>query len=38
MPAGSRVTLLREAGSYCLVRSAEGVEAYRATDALKTID
>jgi hypothetical protein len=36
--AGSRVTLLREAGSYCLVRSAEGVEAYIATDALKAID
>ena len=38
LPAGSRVTLLRDAGSYCLVRSAEGVEAYVATDALKPIE
>lgn len=37
LPAGSRVTLLRDAGSYCLVRSAEGVEAYVATDVLKPI-
>jgi len=38
VPAGSRVTLLRDAGSYCLVRIAGGVEAYVATDALKPIE
>jgi len=31
---GTRVTVLRDAGSYCLVRTEQNLEAYVATDAL----
>jgi hypothetical protein len=34
-PAGTKVTIVREAGSYILVRSEDGVEAYVASDAIK---
>lgn len=34
LAAGTRVTLLRDAGSYCLVRTDQGLEAYVATDVL----
>jgi serpin B len=37
-PAGTRVALIRESGSYALVRSAEGVRAYVAAAALQPID
>ncbi|MFO1092578.1 MAG: MG2 domain-containing protein [Planctomycetaceae bacterium] len=33
-PAGTKVTVIRRAGSYSLVRSADGIEAFVATDAL----
>jgi serpin B len=36
--AGTRVTLIRDAGSYALVRSDGGVEAYVATDVLHPLD
>lgn len=34
---GTRVTVIDGAGSYSLVRSADGIEAYVASDALRTI-
>jgi hypothetical protein len=33
-PAGTKVTLVRDAGSYSLVRSAAGVEAYVSNEAI----
>ncbi|MBI1983303.1 MAG: hypothetical protein HYS61_03800 [Acidobacteria bacterium] len=38
LAAGSKVTLRRDAGSYCLVRTEQNVEAYAATDALKLLE
>jgi hypothetical protein len=38
LPAGSKVTLLQNAGSYCLVRTEQNVEAYVVTDALKPLE
>jgi hypothetical protein len=35
LPAGTKVNVVREAGSYTLVRTEAGVEAYVASDALK---
>jgi len=35
--AGTKITLIEEAGSYSLVRSADGVEAYVAADALSKV-
>jgi hypothetical protein len=32
--AGTKVTLVRDAGSYSLVRTADGVEAYVSTGAI----
>ena len=34
-PAGTKVNIVEEAGSYVLVQSAGGVQAYVATDAVK---
>jgi len=34
-PAGTKVNIVREAGSYILVRSQDGVEAYVSGDAIK---
>jgi uncharacterized protein YgiM (DUF1202 family) len=34
-PAGTKVTIVREEGSYTLVRSEAGVEAYVSSDAVK---
>jgi len=36
--AGTKVTLISGAGSYSLVRSPDGIEAYVSTDALKALD
>lgn len=33
-PAGTKVTVVRDAGSYTLVRSADGIEAYVASGAI----
>jgi hypothetical protein len=33
-PAGTKVTLVRDAGSYSLVRTAQGVEAYVTSDSI----
>ena len=35
MRAGTNVTLVEEAGSYCRVKSEEGIEGYVATGSLK---
>ncbi len=37
LPAGTKVRVLREAGSYTLVESESGVTAYVAADALKPL-
>lgn len=34
---GTKVTLIEEAGSYSLVRSADGIDAYVAADALSRV-
>jgi hypothetical protein len=36
--AGTRMRVLQEAGSYVLVRSPDGIEAYVSTDALQRTD
>ena len=38
LPAGTKVTLLEEAGSYCRVRSEGGIEAYVSTDSLQPLE
>ncbi|MEX2120736.1 MAG: hypothetical protein WD847_14185 [Pirellulales bacterium] len=38
LEAGTKVELIRESGSYSLVRTEEGVEAYVAADSLKELD
>lgn len=35
--AGTKVELIQDAGSYSLVRSQDGIEAYVSTDALKVL-
>jgi hypothetical protein len=35
LSAGTKVTLLEEAGSYCRARSEGGIEAYVSTDSLQ---
>jgi hypothetical protein len=37
LKAGVKVELVEDAGSYCRVRSEDGVEAYVATDSLKPV-
>lgn len=37
LTVGTRVTVLQQAGSYCLIRTENGIEAYAATDALKPL-
>ena len=37
MKAGTKVILIREAGSYCQVQSEDGVEAYVTTGSLEPI-
>ena len=37
LPAGTKVTLLEEAGSYCRIRSEGGIEAYVSTDSLQAL-
>jgi hypothetical protein len=37
LPAGTKVTLLEEAGSYCRVRSEGRIEAYVSTDSLQPL-
>jgi hypothetical protein len=37
-PAGTKVSIVRQAGSYTLVRSEGGIEAYVAADIVKTND
>lgn len=34
-PPGTKINIVREAGSYLLVQSQDGVEAYVSTDAIK---
>ncbi|MDP6634475.1 MAG: hypothetical protein QGG42_06235 [Phycisphaerae bacterium] len=36
--SGTKVTLVRNAGSYSVVRSTDGVQAYVATGALKAVE
>lgn len=36
--AGTKVTVIEKAGSYSLVRSGDGIEAYVASDALKKLE
>lgn len=36
--AGTKVTLIQNAGSYCVVRSASGIRAYVSTDSLQLIE
>jgi hypothetical protein len=38
LPAGTKVTLLEEAGSYCRVRSEGGIEAYVSTNSLQPLE
>ena len=38
LPEGTKVTILEAAGSYSRIRTADGIEAYVATDALKPLD
>jgi hypothetical protein len=38
LPAGTKVTLLEEAGSYCRVRSEDGIEAYVSTGSLQSLE
>jgi hypothetical protein len=38
LPAGTKVTLLEEAGSYCRVRSEGGIEAYVSTESLQPLE
>jgi hypothetical protein len=37
LPAGTKVTLLEEAGSYCRIRSEGGIEAYVSTGSLQSL-
>ena len=37
LPAGTKVTLLEEAGSYCRIRSEDGLEAYVSIDSLQAL-
>jgi hypothetical protein len=37
LPAGTKVTLLEEAGSYCRIRSEDGIEAYVSTNSLQPL-
>jgi hypothetical protein len=36
--AGTKVKLVEEAGSYCVVESEDGVQAYVAADAVKPVE
>jgi hypothetical protein len=38
LPAGTKVTLLEEAGSYCRIRSEDGIEAYVSTGRLQPLE
>jgi hypothetical protein len=38
LPAGTKVTLLEEAGSYCRIRSKDGIEAYVSTNSLQPLE
>jgi hypothetical protein len=38
LSAGTKVTLLEEAGSYCRIRSEDGIEAYVSTDSLQRLE
>jgi peptidoglycan hydrolase-like protein with peptidoglycan-binding domain len=38
LTAGTKITLLEEAGSYCRIRSEDGIEAYVSTDSLQPLD
>jgi hypothetical protein len=38
LPAGTKVALLEEAGSYCRVRSEGGIEAYVSTESLQRLE
>jgi len=38
LPAGTKVTLLEEAGSYCRVRSEDGIEGYVPTGSLQRLE
>jgi len=38
LPAGTKVTLLEEAGSYCRIRSEDGLEAYVSTGSLQPLE
>ena len=37
-PAGTKVTIVQEAGSYTQIRSEDGIEAYVSSDAIKELD
>ena len=37
MKAGTKVTLVQEAGSYCRVKSEDGIEGYVVVDSLKAV-
>jgi type II secretory pathway pseudopilin PulG len=37
-PAGTKVIILQEAGSYTQIRSKDGIEAYVSSDAIKECD
>ena len=38
LEAGTKVALLEEAGSYCQVRTEDGIEAYISTDSLQPLE
>ena len=38
LSAGTKVTLLKEAGSYCRIRSEGGIEAYVSTESLQPLE
>ena len=38
LSAGTKVTLLEEAGSYCRIPSEGGIEAYVSTDSLQPLE
>jgi hypothetical protein len=38
LSAGTKVTLLEEAGSYCRVRSEDGIEAYVSIGSLQSLE
>jgi hypothetical protein len=38
LSAGTKVTLLEEAGSYCRIRSEDGIEAYVSTNSLQPLE